>query len=267
MSQEVHPVAGTFDAIEQRVLGVLVEKALTQPDYYPMTLNAIVTAANQKNNRDPVMDLDEEAVWQALERLRGRGVVARVLPAPGARAERFRHELREAMDWGPRQQAVMAELFLRGPQTVGELRGRCARMHDFESLDVVTQTINDLASRQPPCAGPLPREAGRSAIRYAHCLYPEGEGPAVASAASHEPRPLARAAQEATAPAAVRQSAAAHLQPAARSADDASPAPVSGGDVDLLREELENLQAELADLHQELAALRRRVDALESRQL
>lgn len=258
MSQEGHPAVGTFDAIEQRVMGVLVEKSLSQPDYYPMTLNAIVTAANQKNNRDPVMELDEEAVWQALERLRGRGVVARVLAAPGARAERFRHELREAMDWGPRQQAVMAELFLRGPQTVGELRGRCARMHEFESLDVVTQTLNDLAARQPPCVGPLPREPGRSAIRYAHRLYPEGEGPAVDSARAHA-APAPAAPHQ---PAAAQSSAAAHA-----AAAPAPPARPSDGDVDLLREELENVQAELADLHQELAALRRRIDTLESRQM
>jgi hypothetical protein len=206
------------------------------------------------------MELDEEAVWQALERLRGRGMVARVLPAPGARAERFRHELREALDWGARQQAIMAELLLRGPQTVGELRGRCARMHEFESLDVVTQTLNDLAARLPSCVGPLPREPGRSAIRYGHRLHPEGEGPAVASARASGP--IAPPLSASTA----RRSTETPV-PIPSQSVASQESRLDSGEAALLREELENMQAELADMHQDLSALRRRLDTLEARQM
>ena len=116
----------TLNSVERRVLGVLIEKSLTQPDNYPISLNAVTMGCNQKSNRDPIMELDEDTVWQTLEELRSHGAVSRILAAPGTRVERFKHEIKEFLGWGPRQQAIMTELMLRGPQTVGELRGRCA---------------------------------------------------------------------------------------------------------------------------------------------
>lgn len=112
--------------VERRVLGVLLEKSLAQPSYYPMTLNAVVNACNQKSNRDPTMNLNEDAVWDALDALRERGLVARMLAGMSGRVDRFKHEAKTHFGWEKPQRAVMAELLLRGPQTVGELRSRCA---------------------------------------------------------------------------------------------------------------------------------------------
>ena len=219
----------TLNEVERRVLGVLIEKSLTQPDNYPISLNAVTMGCNQKSNRDPIMELDEDTVWQTLEELRSRGAVSRILAAPGTRVERFKHEIKEFLGWGPRQQAIMTELILRGPQTVGELRGRCARMFKFESIEAVSMTLSALAEADPPMARPMPREPGRSAIRHLHLLYPDGEAPAVASV----------------------------VEPASVSAAGDS------SSVETLRREIENLQAEIADLHEELGELRRRVDGLE----
>ena len=167
----------TFDALERRVLSVLIEKALTQPDYYPMTPNAVVAGCNQKSNRNPVMDVAEDEVWEVLERLRGRGLMSMVLPPPGARTNRFKHEVEGALGWTPREQAVMAELMLRGPQTVGELRTRCSRMASFEDLQVVGNVLAGLAEREPSLVAVMAREPGRSAVRHTHLLYPEDEQP------------------------------------------------------------------------------------------
>jgi hypothetical protein len=176
--------------IERRVVGVLLEKALAQPQYYPMTLNAIVAACNQKSNRDPLMDLDEDAVWATLEALRTRGIVSRLMPGASARVERFRHEVKDVFGWEKPQRAIMAELLLRGPQTIGELRGRCARMYPFESTDMVNGALDALMSCDPPMVATLPRVPGQSAVRYAHRLYPDTEwaalnrGPSVTSSAA-----------------------------------------------------------------------------------
>ena len=117
-----------LDSDQRRVLGVLIEKSLTQPEYYPMTVNAVTAGCNQKSNRDPVVELDEDLVWNVLEGLRGLGLVSMTLPGPGSRTHRFRHEVESAFGWTPREQAVMTELLLRGPQTVGELRTRCSQI-------------------------------------------------------------------------------------------------------------------------------------------
>ncbi|MCA9244565.1 MAG: DUF480 domain-containing protein, partial [Phycisphaerales bacterium] len=120
-----------LNEFERRVLGVLMEKALTQPAGYPMTVNSIVAGCNQKSNRDPVMEVDEDVVWSTLESLRERGLVSKVLPPPGSRAERFKHDVSQALNWQTPQRAIMTELMLRGPQTPGELRTRCERMAPF----------------------------------------------------------------------------------------------------------------------------------------
>ncbi len=168
-----------LNVVERRVLGVLIEKALSQPEYYPMTVNAVVVACNQKNNRDPILELDEATVDATLANLRQRGLVQMVLPAPGARTTRFKHLASTVFVWSPKDAAVMAELLLRGPQTVGELRTHCSRLVPFDSLEIVSNVLEDLAARTPPLVAALPREPGRSAIRYRHLLYPPDEAPAV----------------------------------------------------------------------------------------
>ncbi len=180
--------------IERRVLGVLVEKALSGPDYYPMTVGQVVAGCNQKSNRDPVMELDELTVTRTLEELRRRGLVQQVLPAPGARADRYKHLAGSVFGWGPKDCAVMAELLLRGPQSVGELRTRCARMYAFDSPEHVANVLEDLAGRTPPMVRALPRESGRTHVRFAHTLYLEGEEPAPAGGPATAAPPSGQAA-------------------------------------------------------------------------
>lgn len=166
-----------LNSVQRRVLGVLIEKSLAQPEYYPMTVNAIVTACNQKNNRDPVMELDESTVFDELESLRHAALVARVLAGPGSRADRFKHDALGVFTWGNRQQAIMAELLLRGPQTLNELKTRCARMVDFESVEALQITLDSLQETTPPWIVLLPRQPGQREARYQHRLYMNDEAP------------------------------------------------------------------------------------------
>src|ERR1700684_341536 len=130
--------------VEVRVLGALIEKDITTPDYYPLSLNALVNACNQKNNRDPVMTLNEDSVTQALASLQEKRLAG---PASGAdsRVTKYEHRLQEVFNFDRREIAVLCVLFLRGPQTPGELRGRTDRMYHFEALDDVISTIDRLA--------------------------------------------------------------------------------------------------------------------------
>ena len=188
-------MAETLNELERRVLGVLIEKSLGQPDYYPMTLNAVVAACNQKQNRDPVMQLDDETVAHTLNTLKDRGLVALVLPAPGGRTNRYRHDIENKLGWQKRQRAVMAELLLRGPQTSGELRTRCTRLFPFESLEAVSIVLESLEQYDLPMVATLPRAPGQSAVRYTHLLYPEGEAPTAKSeTAATQPAPATDAA-------------------------------------------------------------------------
>ncbi|MBI3759162.1 MAG: DUF480 domain-containing protein [Deltaproteobacteria bacterium] len=166
------------------MLGVLIEKSLAQPEYYPMTVNAIVASANQKNNRDPLMDLDEHTVFSELEQLRQAALVARVLAGPGARADRFKQDVLGHYGWGNRQQAIMAELLLRGPQTFNELKTRCARMVVFESGEALQICIQSLMDTTPPFVALLPRQTGQREARYAHRLYLADESIVVPSDAA-----------------------------------------------------------------------------------
>jgi hypothetical protein len=156
--------------VEQRVLGVLIEKSLTQPAGYPMTINALVLGANQRQNRDPVTAYSDTDVSRALHSLSLKQLVRQAPPGPGARANRFEHNVVEACQWDRRDQAVLAELLLRGRQTAGELRGRAARMTAFPDLASVTTTLEALARREPRLVEELPREPGRSANRFRHLL-------------------------------------------------------------------------------------------------
>jgi uncharacterized protein YceH (UPF0502 family) len=164
--------------LQQRVLGVLIEKSISQPAYYPMTLNAITAGCNQKQNRDPVMTLTEGQVAKTIHELQEIGLVMLAPSAPGARSNRFAHEAHGKLGWDRPQQAVMAELLLRGPQTAGELRTHAGRMSaSFESLEVVLNVLNGLATREPPTVVELEREPGKSATRFAHLLCSEDQLP------------------------------------------------------------------------------------------
>jgi uncharacterized protein len=169
---------------EARVLGVLIEKATTTPDQYPLTQNAVVNGANQKNNRDPVITMDEHRAFDALEGLRGKGMVFRVNQA-GSRVDKFRHAAGEVLHARPAELAILAELMLRGPQTLGELRGRGSRMHPFESLEAVKNMLAALMSREQPLVRELPPSPGSRAERYAQLLAPDAH-PVEAMAAAPE---------------------------------------------------------------------------------
>ena len=155
--------------VEARVLGALIEKDITTPDYYPLSLNSLVNACNQKNNRDPVMALDEAAVRDALSGLQELRLAG---PAGGAdsRVTKYEHRMQNVMNLSRGETAVLCVLLLRGPQTPGELRGRTERMHSFEGLDAVQASLQKLMQREPPLAAVLPRQPGTKESRYAHLL-------------------------------------------------------------------------------------------------
>ena len=211
--------------VETRVLGSLVEKELTTPDYYPLSLNALVNACNQKSNRDPVMNLDENAVSQALRRLEKEGLAG---PADGMdnRVTKFEHRLQEAFNFDRREVAILCELLLRGPQTPGELRSRAERMHRFDDLGQVQSTLQRLSQREPPVVKMLPRQPGTKETRYAHLFSGDVQiqGP------------------EATPERAVTHS----------TADDER--------IARLEKEVSSLQNEVANLKQQLAAFRKQFE-------
>lgn len=153
--------------IEARVLGCLVEKAATTPETYPLTLNAVVSACNQKTNRDPILELEPGAVGHALRQLEGKRFVAGSM---SARASRYEHRMDQALNITPRQRALLALMMLRGPQTVPELLARSDRLADFPSLDDVRSTLERLSQREPALAVRIPRSGGQREDRYMHLL-------------------------------------------------------------------------------------------------
>src|SRR5687768_17301984 len=158
---------------ESRVLGVLVEKAFTTPEQYPLSLNAVVSGANQRNNRHPVLAMTDDEAFEALEGLRGKGLVIRIEAGAGSRVHRFRHNANEALHVRAGELAVLAELLLRGPQTQGELRGRASRMAPMDSLDVVRDMLRALRERPEPLVRELPPSPCSRAERYAQLLCPD----------------------------------------------------------------------------------------------
>src|SRR5947207_8778538 len=159
---------------EVRVLGSLIEKDITTPDYYPLSLNALVNACNQKNNRDPVMSLTDDAVRDALSSLQEKRMAG---PAGGAdsRVTKYEHRLQEVFNFDRREIAIICVLLLRGAQTPGELRGRADRMYHFEALEDVVSTLDRLGQREPPLVRVLPRQPGTKESRYTHLF--SGEPP------------------------------------------------------------------------------------------
>ena len=213
-----------LNEVEVRVLGSLIEKDITTPDYYPLSLNALVNACNQKSNRDPVMTLDEDAVRDALSSLQEKRLAG---PASGAdsRVTKYEHRLQEVFNFDRREMAVLCVLLLRGPQTPGELRGRTERMYKFEALEDVQSTVQKLMQREPPLAKILPRQPGTKEARYAHLLSGDVQ--------AWEAAPTAAAA--------------------AGGSDNSER-------IARLEEEVANLRREVADLKQQLASFRKQFE-------
>ena len=163
--------------IEARVIGALVEKESTTPEYYPMTLNALVNACNQKSSRDPVMSLDDMQVLAAIARLRDNGVVEE-RNEHGGRAARYGHKFDRLISASPAERAALCVLFLRGPQTPGEIRGRSGRLHEFKTPADVEAVLNGFITRPEPIVAKLPRMTGHKENRFAHlfCGPVEGDG-------------------------------------------------------------------------------------------
>ncbi len=211
--------------IEIRVLGSLIEKDITTPDYYPLSLNALVNACNQKNNRDPVMTLDEDSVSDALATLQEKRLAG---PASGAdsRVTKYEHRLQEVFNFDRREIAILCVLLLRGPQTPGELRSRTERMYRFEALDDIVSTLDRLSQRQPPLAAVLPRQPGTKESRYMQLFSGDN---------------VARAPSPAD---------SAHTS--SRSSDDDR--------LDYLENEVLELKRELAEMQQQLDSFRKQFD-------
>ena len=214
-----------LSANQARVLGALIEKEVTTPDYYPLSLNALINACNQRSNREPVMDLDEEAVRMALHRLedlrlagRARGVDSRVT--------KYVHWLGEVFNFSRAETALVCVLLLRGPQTPGELRGRTERLHRFDEIGEVLAELQKLMERTPPLAAILPRQPGTKESRYAHLL--SGAVESIAAAFAAEPAFARREAGEDTGQ----------------------------------EERIVQLEATVAELRQEVSALRQKIDDL-----
>ena len=172
----------TLTETEVRVLGSLIEKDITTPEYYPLSLNALVNACNQKSNRDPVMSLDENAVRDALYSLNEKGLAGAVSSAD-SRVSKYEHRLQEKFNLARGETAILCVLLLRGPQTPGELRGRTERMFSFNDLSDVQAALQRLMQREETLVKALARAPGTKEARYAHLLCGEVEGAEAASEA------------------------------------------------------------------------------------
>jgi hypothetical protein len=229
--------------VEARILGALIEKEITTPDYYPLSLNALVNACNQKSNRDPAMNLDDTTVEDSLRTLAEKNLAGRA-DNMDSRVTKYEHRLQEAFNFTRLETAILCELLLRGPQTPGELRSRAERMHHFDDLNEVHSTLQRLMKYDPPIVKILPRQPGTKEQRYTHLLsgdfepsHPESASPA-ASNASSTPRasvaPIAPTATASSAPNADR--------------------------ISRLEQQVAALQAEVTTLKQQLANFKRQFD-------
>ena len=173
---------------EVRILGALIEKEITTPEYYPLSLNALINACNQKSNREPVMNLDEDAARKALRSLTDQYLVRSA--SGDSRVAKYEHRLNELYNFHRHEIAVLCVLLLRGPQTPGELRTRCERMYAFEDLDAVHSALNLLMRREPPLVKVLPRQPGTKESRFLHLLSGDvapATTPDMEAGADHEP--------------------------------------------------------------------------------
>ena len=181
-------MADVLTEIDTRVLGALVEKQVTTPEYYPLTLNALTLACNQKNNRHPVTAYSDNEVAQAVESLREKNL-AYVFYGSTSRVPKYQHVMPEVLHLNAAETALICVLLLRGPQTPGELRGNAARLHEFSGLEEVEQTLSGLITHEPdPLVTRLPRQAGQKEVRLTHLLSGD-EHVEAATPAVVEPRP------------------------------------------------------------------------------
>jgi uncharacterized protein YceH (UPF0502 family) len=174
-----------LDPVETRVLGALLEKEITTPEYYPMSLKALVNACNQKSNRDPVVSYDDETVEDAVATLKPKGLMLTITGA-GSRVAKYAHRLSEKLNLGRRETAILCELMVRGPQTLGELKNRADRMHSFGDL----QEVESVLERMPELVTKLPRRPGEKEQRYTHLLSgePQSTEAFVGAPEVHPPR-------------------------------------------------------------------------------
>jgi uncharacterized protein len=223
----VHMTPDTpLDAIGVRVLGSLIEKQITTPANYPLTLNALTAACNQTSNRDPVLGLEEAAVLDSLAELTRRSLVRQVYRSD-SRAKRYRHLVPETLNLHDAETAVLCVLMLRGAQTAGEIRTRTARLFEFRDLAHVDITLQTLMTLPEPLVAQLPRQPGQKEVRYAHLLAGEPEADAPHAAA----------------------------EPAA-----AEPAPAAASRLETLEEEVASLRSEVAELRSLLEDFRRQFE-------
>jgi uncharacterized protein len=218
----------TLTPIEARVLGALIEKEITTPEYYPLSLNALTNACNQKSNRDPVLHVEESEVRKALNQLEYQSLV-RSVSSTDSRVTKFEHRLQDAFNFYRPEVAIICELLLRGPQTPGELRTRASRMHAFEDLESVHSALSRLEKREPPLVTILPRQPGTKEARYAHLL---GDAPPVAPSAP----------------------------PHATAARDHDAAASSNDRVEGLVAEVAELRGQIADLQSQFATFRKQFE-------
>ncbi len=216
----------SLSEVEARVLGSLVEKQLTTPEYYPLTLNALTAACNQKSNRDPVMSLDEAAILAAVDSLRDKNLVY-LYYGSNSRAVKYKHMLPSVYELEAPGVAIIAVLLLRGPQTLGELRERTGRLHEFAGLGEVQETLDDISRRDEPLVVKLERQPGQKEARYAHLLSGEIDQEKV------------RVGRERSAPA---------------------PVSTGGERVDRLESEVERLSEELASFRKDFDEFRKQFD-------
>jgi uncharacterized protein YceH (UPF0502 family) len=233
---------------QARVLGALVEKEVTTPEYYPLSLNALINACNQRSNREPVMDLDEDAVRQALHALEDKRLAGRARSADG-RVAKYEHWLGEAFNFSRAETALVCVLLLRGPQTPGELRGRTERLHRFDELSDVLGGLQKLIEREPALVAVLPRQPGTKEARYAHLFSGPVESMPVFAAQPMFPL------QPAYAP----QPVYAARQPGLETGQDAGQDP--GQDAGQAQR-VARLEAAVGELQREVAELRRKFDDL-----
>ena len=253
---------------EARVLGALIEKEVTTPEYYPLSLNALINACNQRSNREPVMDLDEDAVRQALHGLEDDGFAGRARSADG-RVTKYEHWLGEAFNFSRAESALICVLLLRGPQTPGELRSRTERMHRFDEIGDVLAGLQKLMERQPPLVAVLPRQPGTKESRYAHLLSGPVESgstnaavftqtPSAGGAGNSSEQEARLARLEDTVAQLLAGTGASESYPPPETPSETESAPGQTSD----NPRLARLESTMAQLKQEMADLRRRFDDL-----
>ena len=230
-----------LDFVERRVLGVLIEKGYTTPEQYPLSLNYLVSACNQKSCRNPVTQLDEDEVMAALDRLRQHGLCL-LVQTVGGRTDRWKHRASEAFETSAVETAVLAELLLRGAQTDGELRQNAKRMRPLKSVDEVHEVLAVLQSREPPLVVRLGPPGRRRGVRFAHTLYPAAELAVIRTTAEEEE-------------AGSNDPDAGEADAVTRSGRAAAVATSSRPDTEELHQRIDALESTLADLADRIDAL------------